>query len=257
MDINMKLIINGDDFGHTRGVNFGIADAFRQGILRSATIMANRPAFLHAIEIAKENPNLGVGIHLVLSSGQPLGANYRTIVQQDGMFYRPDSMLGTLSEECADAFDSFEVETEFRLQIEAVLAQGIRPTHLDSHHFVHMLPSILPVVLRLADHYGFPMRITNRNMIPEAFRYIKSSSTFSYDFYDDGATLQNIVHILEENKDTDILEVMSHPAYVDKALIDTTSYVLQRARELEVLTTPRLMDYINENHIELVNYSII
>ena len=35
------LIVNADDFGFTPGVNAGITQAFREGILTSTTIMAN------------------------------------------------------------------------------------------------------------------------------------------------------------------------------------------------------------------------
>ena len=64
-----KLIVNADDFGFTRGVNAGIARAFKSGVLTSATIMANGDAFEDAIEIARANPDLGIGCHLAVVGG--------------------------------------------------------------------------------------------------------------------------------------------------------------------------------------------
>ena len=61
-----RLIVNADDFGYTHGVNAGIIRGFRDGIITSTTIMANGAAFEDAVDYAKENPSLGVGIHLVL-----------------------------------------------------------------------------------------------------------------------------------------------------------------------------------------------
>ena len=57
----MKLIINADDFGYSRGINFGILDAYQFGVVRSCSIMANMPAFDHAVQLAGDNPGLGSG----------------------------------------------------------------------------------------------------------------------------------------------------------------------------------------------------
>ena len=69
-----QLILNADDFGLTHGVNEGIILAHRDGILTSATLMANGPAFDEAVERARANPKLGVGCHLV---GDSTAARFR------------------------------------------------------------------------------------------------------------------------------------------------------------------------------------
>ena len=61
-----QLILNADDFGMTRGVNEGIIRAHRDGVLTSATLMANGAEFDDAVSRAKSNPKLGVGCHLSL-----------------------------------------------------------------------------------------------------------------------------------------------------------------------------------------------
>src|SRR5438128_1289589 len=66
------LIVNGDDFGLTPGVNAGVLDAHLGGILSSASLFANAPATDQAIEIARRTPTLGVGCHLALVDGVPL-----------------------------------------------------------------------------------------------------------------------------------------------------------------------------------------
>jgi chitin disaccharide deacetylase len=84
----MKLIVNSDDYGLTPGVNLGIIDALKRGILRSTTAMMNMPAIEMAADLAKENPELGVGIHLVLSAGKPLLNTHKTIVDENGNFLK-------------------------------------------------------------------------------------------------------------------------------------------------------------------------
>jgi len=60
------LIPNADDFGFTRDVNRGIVEAHRHGILTATTLMASGAAFEDAVELARQNPELDVGVHLVL-----------------------------------------------------------------------------------------------------------------------------------------------------------------------------------------------
>ena len=65
-----QLILNADDFGLTQGINRGIIRAHREGILTSATLMATGRAFEDACRLARENPQLSVGCHLVLVGGK-------------------------------------------------------------------------------------------------------------------------------------------------------------------------------------------
>ena len=70
--MSRRLIVNADDFGFTHDVNAGIVEARRRGILRSTTLMANGAAFDDAVRLARENPDLDVGCHLVLVGGRSL-----------------------------------------------------------------------------------------------------------------------------------------------------------------------------------------
>ena len=67
-----NLIVNADDLGWTEGVNRGIAEAHRNGIVTSASLLANGAAFTGGVELARDNPRLSVGVHLNLSDGAPV-----------------------------------------------------------------------------------------------------------------------------------------------------------------------------------------
>ncbi len=71
-EMEQRLIINADDFGLCESVNKGIVEAHTKGVLTSTTIMANMPAAEQAVELAKNLPTLGVGVHLNLTNGKPL-----------------------------------------------------------------------------------------------------------------------------------------------------------------------------------------
>ena len=65
----MKLIVNGDDFGRSQQINRAIERAHRDGVLNSASLMVAGATAVDAIEIARRNPNLSIGLHLVVVDG--------------------------------------------------------------------------------------------------------------------------------------------------------------------------------------------
>src|SRR5437660_7023341 len=64
-----RLIVNADDFGRSASINQAVVRAHREGILTSASLMVNEPGFPEAVALARENPRLGVGLHLTLLCG--------------------------------------------------------------------------------------------------------------------------------------------------------------------------------------------
>lgn len=130
-----RLITTADDFGDTPAVNAAVLRAYREGILRFASLMVGRPAAAEAAQIALKNPGLGVGLHLELCADAPEKAGLR-------YFFSPRARAG--------------LESEIRAQIEALLALGVKPSHIDGHMNVHVHPVIFPAVCRLAREYAIP-----------------------------------------------------------------------------------------------------
>lgn len=118
-----KLIINADDFGYCKGVNYGIIEAHADGVLTSTTMMANMPGFHHAVELRQQHPNLGIGVHLNLTTGSPVLKHLKTIVDTEGNFHSQAYYKGSF------IIDQKEVYDEWKAQIEKTLAAGIQPTH--------------------------------------------------------------------------------------------------------------------------------
>src|SRR3954463_10575579 len=65
-----RLIVNADDFGRSGSINEAVIRAHREGILTTASLMVNEPACEAAVALARENPGLGVGLHLTLLLGR-------------------------------------------------------------------------------------------------------------------------------------------------------------------------------------------
>ena len=141
----IKLIVNADDLGRTARINDGIQIAFRSGILSSTSVVANSPAFASGLTVVRDNPSLGVGLHLTLTEYPPLtdSAYLRGLATKN--FGR-----AFLSLTYATSAQLHEVEKEFHAQIEKVLAHSIRPTHIDGHNHVHVHPRLAGVVTQLA-----------------------------------------------------------------------------------------------------------
>jgi len=132
-----RLIVNADDFGFTRDVNEGIVAAHRLGILTATTLMATGPAFDHAVQLARENPSLDIGCHLVLVGGEGFPPTVARLMQ-------------------AIAQRRIRVYDELAGQAQRILAAGIRPTHLDTHKHTHLLPPVLDAVARISKEFGIP-----------------------------------------------------------------------------------------------------
>lgn len=149
-----QLILNADDFGMTLGVNDGIIRAHREGILTSATLMANGEAFDDAVESARANKELGVGCHLVLVGGKCVATkdSVASLVGAGGNL--PDSLPLFVAKISSGIIRIEEIEREFRAQIGRVRAAGIEPTHLDTHKHTHAHPRVMEALGKVAKECG-------------------------------------------------------------------------------------------------------
>ncbi|MDD5476114.1 MAG: ChbG/HpnK family deacetylase [Syntrophales bacterium] len=152
-----KLIINADDLGADESRNRGILEAMEAGIVTSATILANGPAFLDAIRGLRKLRvgNCPVGIHLNLSEGKPLAENIRLLTGIDGHFRGKTGALSFFEEPPTPALKE-ELYREAVTQIERILDQGFEITHIDGHHHIHLFPAVIESVLRAASNFAIP-----------------------------------------------------------------------------------------------------
>jgi chitin disaccharide deacetylase len=149
------LIVNADDFGWSEAVTSGILEAHRRGILTSTTLMANLSGAEAALEQARrEAPTLAIGLHLNLTEGEPLSARSEVadILDSSGRFRRSLPALARRLRFSLKAREAAEKELE--RQVLWAQEHGLRPSHLDSHKHVHMMPALLPAVIALAQRHG-------------------------------------------------------------------------------------------------------
>ena len=149
------LIVNADDFGRSESVNAGVAEAYRRGILTSASIVATGAAFESAVALVPQLEGLGIGIHLVLNEHPPVLPPWEitSLVTKDGRFPSRGRQLMNMT---VDSRTSNDALKEWDAQISKVLASGIRLDHIDGHGHCHAHPRVAGAVVALAKRYGIP-----------------------------------------------------------------------------------------------------
>ncbi len=234
-----RLIINADDFGFTRDVNAGIIQAHREGVLTSATLMANGDAFDDAVRLAHETPTLDIGCHLVLVQGCSV-LDARLL---------PETPLRLI-------FQKIDAYAELRAQIQRILAAGIRPTHLDSHKHTHLLPSVFRAVVRLAKEFSIPYI---RRPLPAIGLYRRLALSSGIRMTDHllgfrltGTLTEETFAAAVERLPDGETEFLCHPGLLGPELAQATTRLKEsRVRELEALTSPRIRALINARGILL------
>ncbi|NQU73533.1 MAG: ChbG/HpnK family deacetylase, partial [Candidatus Omnitrophica bacterium] len=149
-----QLVINADDFGLDPAINAGIIESFKKGVVTNTSMMPCGKAFEESVEFARRHNGLGVGIHLALNEETPV---------------LPRDKISSLVSKRKDSFLAFpifikrflsgriainHVYSEFEAQIERFVKTGLKPTHLDTHKHIHLIPRLLEVLLTLSRKFG-------------------------------------------------------------------------------------------------------
>jgi len=244
-----RLIVNADDFGRTSGINRGVAEAHRKGIVTSATLMVAHAGAEEAARIAAENPRLGVGLHLSLTGGPAVLAPRLIPSLADESGQLPDKPEGLSKATGHDVL----VESRGQLKRFRDLL-GRSPTHMDVHHHAHRVPAVLEALVTLAWETGLPVRCVSLEMKTRLKREgIPTTDRFIDSFYDAGTKLEGLLRIFG-HLELGTTELMCHPAFVDDELKASSGHTDPRARELQILTDPEARQVLQAAGIRLIHF---
>lgn len=282
----IRLIVNADDFGLTSGVNRAISLANREGIVTSATVMANSRAFHEAVHLAKQQPALHTGCHVVLIDGEPVSRNAPTLTNGSSRFR--SSLKKFAASALRKKFSFDEVQEEAQAQICRIQSNGLNVTHVDSHKHTHMFPNVLRPVLRAARACGVravrnpfePRRCWPHSMVlGSTAMWLRSAGVSCFSIF--GQAFRRAVHeegmlttdgtvgIVATGKlDAKVLlailaalpegtwELVCHPGYSDADLAAAgTRLTKSREIELDALTLPEVKSLISRRKIALISYA--
>ena len=158
---NRRLIVNADDFGASRSINDAVIRAHREGILTTASLMVNEPGCGDAVELAKQNPRLGVGLHLTLLMGHSALSPREIpgLVNERGEFLNEPVKVGMRY------FFRRELREQLRKEIHAQFAHfrmtGLTLDHVNGHLHMHLHPVVFGILMEDAQKLGIErMRLT-------------------------------------------------------------------------------------------------
>jgi chitin disaccharide deacetylase len=170
------LIVTADDFGITSGMNRGIIQAHREGILTSTSLMVDRPACEEAAALGREWTTLSVGIHLELDPNDA-GRVPAELERQSTRFTQP---------------------------------VGSAPTHADSHHDVHYDARVLPHVLAWCGRIGVPVRGHSR-----ARHFSKFYGQWGGETHLEQIGVESLLRMFDTEVREGVTELNCHPGYVE------------------------------------------
>jgi hopanoid biosynthesis associated protein HpnK len=160
-----RIIITSDDFGLSGGVNRAVELAWQSGLLTCASIMPGGGAFDEAIEIARRNPGLQVGLHLTLAQGRSVLGPDQIPDLADAQGNFPDNPVRTGIRYYFDKGLRIQLEREIRAQIEKVKGAGIPLSHIDGHLNIHLHPTVFSILSDLMPGYGITsMRLSQERL---------------------------------------------------------------------------------------------
>jgi predicted glycoside hydrolase/deacetylase ChbG (UPF0249 family) len=170
------LIVTADDFGITPGINRGILQAHREGILTSTSLMVDRAGAEEAAALGLAYPTLSIGLHLELDAVQP------------------EHVPADLDRQLVRFIDLL----------------GVPPTHADSHHDVHRRPAVLPHVLAWARGAGLWLRgYSAVRQMPKFY------GQWGGETHPEQVSVDGLARLLDEEVGEGVTELTCHPGYVE------------------------------------------
>lgn len=277
------LIVNADDFGLEEEINTAIVRAHNEGIVTSASLLANGSAFEHAAALAQQNPRLGVGAHLTLTRGPSLvgaplvGTEAPSLAGREGLLAQSPVLFAMRA--AFGLVSLREVKREFRAQLERIRDAGIVITHIDSHQHIHLAPSIFDVVLDLAGDFDvkwirmtlpLPLSPEGRSLKGRmkqgllkklALWNVKKAKRAGIQWADyhtgieyAGRMREDIwIDIVRRLPDA-VVEVSCHPGADDLQLGRNHPWGYHWGQELTALCSDRVRAALQEAHVDMVNY---
>ena len=281
-----RLIVNADDFGLTDGVNVAIERAHRTGVLTSTTVLVNQGAAAGAEAIARSNPELGFGLHVNLTLGQPVSdpADVRSLVDADGRFRTHGELLKGV---WTRRVDQREIRREVAAQLDYLRRLGVEPTHWDSHEAAAFWPGLVEPAAAAAAAGGIraarsprvwimgttprwdrlrwtvqrPRRLATQAARWRARRTLRKRFALpdwrlspNLDWTDDRPYRERWLRAFSQVPDG-CAEIVSHPAVVDDELREVTPGLTDpRAVDAEVLESPEVAETVHSNGISLISF---
>jgi len=275
-----KLIINADDFGLHTSINKAVEITHQKGILTSSSLVVNGEAAEEAFQIARRNPNLGVGIHLTLNGEKPTAPLHQisSLLDHQGKLF--ENHMQFCWHVLRRKISLNHVRIELETQIQTFLHAGLIPTHVDGHRHIHLFLPIFNIIKELMIKYKIskirflriPSLDTRKTSLiklislgilqfPKLTKPCFKSPDYFVGFFRSGSmSLDYLFHIIPQLK-KGVSEINFHPA-TDRKEMELKYGFWKKAhrwegqweQEFTILLNPSLKNFIEQQKIHLVSY---
>jgi predicted glycoside hydrolase/deacetylase ChbG (UPF0249 family) len=281
-----RVIITADDLGIDKNINRGIIESFNNGLLKSTALLMNAPETEEGVQLALQHPGLETGIHLSIVEGISLRGVHSTITDSLSYFSGKICLIrhwkNFLKKYALGKIDFHELEEELDLQIRSFLKHFEMIPFINGTQHMHLMPKVWKIVLRLAKKYNvksvrlpglvrpsklwlnkrlpllIPFQLLGERSKPDCrkagIKYPMDVMGMQFSGHIDESKLL----LLLDNIHTDTAEIVMHPGYESIALrrdlpwaYDTFDWDSER----KAIQSEKVRKYIQDNHIELINFS--
>lgn len=262
-----RLIITADDFGLCTEVNQAVERAHKEGVLTASSVIVSGDGFEEAAEIARRNPKLGVGLHLVLVEGRSVlpPEEIPDLVDRQGRFRNNLLAAGWT------CFFARGIRDQIRRECEAQMRKfetiGVTCDHLNAHNHFHLHPTVGKIAVELCRRYEIPaVRVPcgpffgpltwllkkrlrmNGILYNDAIFGLRESGRF-----DEAAWLQALDRLPQEG----VTEIYTHPALTTGPILRATMPDYRHSEELAALLSPGVRRKIESLQIETTSYQFL
>jgi hopanoid biosynthesis associated protein HpnK len=266
-----RLIVNADDFGRSKSINAAVIRAHREGILTSASLMVNEPGFDEAVALAKDNPQLGIGLHLTLLCGHSTLATDRIpgLVNERREF--PDSPVAVGFRYFFSSSLRSQLRDEIAAQFDRFQATRLPLDHVNGHLHLHLHPSVFDLLMEHATDW----RISHLRLTRDPFWFNARLVSGRWIYRASHSLIHNVLSCRSRTslarraiKHTPVVFGLLQDGHVDENYLDRLLSSLppgdselyshpsldQFKNEFDALISPRIRALVAERDIRLIRY---
>ena len=266
-----RLIVNADDFGRSHSINQAVIRAHREGILTSASLMVNEPAAAEAVALAKENPKLGVGLHLTLLMGHSALPPEKIPGLVNAQREFSNNPVGVGFRYFFNRGLREQLRAEIHAQFDRFRATGLVLDHVNGHLHLHLHPVVFGILMEDAEQLGIRHLRFTRDCMARSNRMTQGRWFYRVFHAAIHAWLSGRAHeplrqrgikhaqitfgLLQDSRvDEDyVLKLLPELPPGDSELYSHPS-LDEFKHEFDALVSPRVKEQIEELGIELIRY---
>ena len=262
-----RLVYRADDVGYTQAFDMGFVKGVENGIVTSADVMLDSKHTVEALKWLRERPWITVGWHRHLWGWSVLPKEeVPSMVDENGKFlwgHDETKYAVATYEDCMKEFEAElalckEVYGSYPVTATAATFQGERPIDKAMIEICHKYGIVLNLSNHQEKYFGpYQPELDKLNYHPLVVRknggdILNRKAAFDLAYFKDYDPAADMIRGEWKNSD-EILFTGGHPGFLDDYIISESSCTLHRIRELQACMDERVINWIKDKKIELIN----